>query len=260
MLFSPDLLLAFHGGPLPQAVIDQRPLWFALMAFLGATLVVRMAAFDILGGLLCGLLLLLVCVIVRDGMKELPKLSLVFGMLCGLNFFFYMLPLLANLISGRTERHTRVVGSASYDNTQEMTYTLVVRTTAFFDAKSGLLYNLQSAGMLMMPLCMLLGSYLGVTAHHEIQRHMPPLLGSEDSEVGDSEVGDAAGGDQVARAAASGRGNRNTRAATAYGSLAGRLTAATATNGPSQSRRWDPFARSSTGSQAFQGVAHKLAD
>lgn len=184
MLFSPDLLLTLNGGPPPQAVIDKRPLWFVLMFFLGLTLVLRMAAFDIMGGLLCGLLLLLATIIVRDGMRELPKFSLIFGMLCGINFFFYILPLLSNLIGGRSERHIDPVESVSYSNTQQLTYTLTVRTTPFFDKRASLMYNIQSAGMLTMPISMLLGAYLGISAHQEVQRHSPTLFGTEDGEMG----------------------------------------------------------------------------
>mmetsp|Transcript_61833 Transcript_61833/g.143897 ORF Transcript_61833/g.143897 Transcript_61833/m.143897 type:complete len:261 (-) Transcript_61833:299-1081(-) len=260
MLFSPDLLLTLHGGPPPQAVINKRPLWFLLMTLLGATLLLRMAAFDIMGGLLCGLLLLLACVIVRDGMKELPKFSLIFGMLCGINFFFYILPLLSNIVGGRSERRIEPVESVTYSNTQQLTYTLTVKTTPFFDKRASLLYNIQSAGMLTMPLCMLLGAYLGVSAHQEVQRHSTRLLatptaGEEDGELGISASTPAPGGGAAVpgRDRHAGSDNRSTNRAirhgAIYGAALGRATA------PPQGEPGQKETR-----KAFQGTAHKLGD
>lgn len=255
MLFSPDFLMSLHGGPPPQAVINKRPLWFLLMLLLGGTLLLRMAAFDIMGGLLCGLLLLLACVIVRDGMRELPKFSLIFGMLCGINFFFYILPLLSNLVGGRSERRVEPVESVSYHNTQQLTYTLTVKTTPFFDKKASMLYNIQSAGMLTMPLCMLLGAYLGVTAHQEVQRYSSRLLSGSPSSEEDGEMGAGQPAPAAAQPGAPG-GRRNSgsgrsmRHGAIYGAALGRA-AAPPQNEPAQPKEQ---------TRAFQGQAHKLGD
>mmetsp|Transcript_125323 Transcript_125323/g.348711 ORF Transcript_125323/g.348711 Transcript_125323/m.348711 type:complete len:254 (-) Transcript_125323:114-875(-) len=251
MLFSPDLLLTLQGGPPPQAVLNKRPLWFLLMVLLGCTLLLRMAAFDIMGGLLCGLLLLLACVIVRDGMKELPKFSLIFGMLCGINFFFYILPLLSNIVSGRSERRIEPVESVSYSNTQQLTYTLTVKTTPFFDKKATLLYNVQSMGMLAMPVCMLLGAYLGITAHQEIQRYSsrllaPAIAGDDDGELGAE--GNAAPGSRENARAAIGSLHRGLRHGAVYGAALGRATAPPQAEAPAPKDQ----------QKAFQGTAHKL--
>jgi len=225
------------------------------MLLLGFTLLLRMAAFDIMGGLLCGLLLLLACVIVRDGMRELPKFSLIFGMLCGINFFFYILPLLSSVVGGRSERRVEPVESVSYSNTQQLTYTLTVKTTPFFDKRASLLYNVQSAGMLSMPLCMLLGAYLGVTAHQEVQRHSTRLLsgsasGDEDGELGLGAAAAAAGAAQAREARRGAGANRPGRHGAIYGAALGRAV------GPPQSEPGQ--AKEQT--MAFQGTAHKLGD
>jgi len=254
MLFSPDLILSLHGSPPPQTVLDKRPVWFVLMLLLGATILLRMAAFDIMGGLLCGLLLLLAAVIVRDGMRELPKFSLIFGVLCGINFFFYIFPLLSNLVGGRSERRIDPVESVTYSNTQQLTYTLTVRTTPFFDHKGSVLYNVQSAGMLAMPLCMLLGAYLGIAAHQEVQRHSRSFFGADDGELGLDEplaqgpAGRAQGMDGGAGPDV-GAAVRLARQGIMYGTAGGRTAGSAAEEGGHKDR-----------ALAFQGRAHKLGD
>lgn len=272
MFFSPDMLMAMQGSPPPQGVLDKRPLWFVLMMLLGLTLFLRMAAFDILGGLLCGLLLILVVVITRDGMKELPKFGLIFGLLCGINFFFYVLPVLSSVMSGRSERRIEPVDSVSYgDNSQRLTYTMTVRTKPFFDPRGSLLYNVQSAGMLAMPFCMLLGTYLGVSAHQEIARHSGSFFRDDESDDLDlarpGRYGAVAGGDaSVANgrgdvAAADGGGIIRGTAATA--AAAAVATVRAARHGAVFGAAVDRLSPGSRGppvpqQKAFQGTAHKL--
>lgn len=196
MAFSPDLFMAMHGLPPPQAVLDKRPTWYVLIALLGLTFGLRMAALDIMGGLLCGLLLILACLMIRDGMRELPKFSLIFGVLCGVNFFFYILPVLLSVVEGRSERHIDPVRHKSHSGVQQLTYTLTVKTTPFFDAHAGLLYNVQSLGMLTMLVCMFLGFYLGLVCHREIASASSGFLSADDVE----------GGSESARAAPNGQG------------------------------------------------------
>lgn len=182
MLLSPEMLLV--TGPPPQSVLNQRPLWLTLMGVLGVTLVLRVMVMDILGSLLCGLMACLAAVVIRDGMRELPKFSLMFGLLCGINCIFYAIPVLGSVVSGRSERHVDPVDSSTYQDKsghmQRLTYTLTVRTSAFFDVHRGLLYNVQSLGELMMPLAMLFGTYLGFTAHNEFQNHISEYVIDEE--------------------------------------------------------------------------------
>jgi len=175
MLLSPELLFAAAGPP-PQSVVNKRPLWYLLIVMLAATFFLRMLTVDIMGGVLCALLLSLAVIMVRDGMKDLPKFGLVFGLLCSINFLFYVLPAVTAVIAGRSERKIVPVESLTVKNVQKLTYTLIVRTTSFFDADAGLLYNIQSCGMIAMPLCMLIGSFLGASAHYDIHRRTSRLL------------------------------------------------------------------------------------
>lgn len=163
--------------PPPQAVVNQRPAWLFLIALLGGTLLLRLVALDVLGTLLCGLLMLLSAVIIRDGMHELPKFSLLFGLLCGINLSFNIMTTVSSMLGGRVSQHVDPLGSQDFvdanTHTHQLTYTLTVHHTPFFDATRGLLYNVQSVGMIAMPVSMLLGMYLGISAHMEILRLNP---------------------------------------------------------------------------------------
>lgn len=177
MLFSPDTLLP--TGPPPQAVLDQRWLWQILLALLGITLCLRLIGLDVAGALLTGLMLYFGIVMTRDGMQEMAKYAIVYAMLCGLNFFFDVLPLITEL-GGRVSKTTEPVSSTtSPDGVQKTTYTLTTETTPFFDPSQGFIYNVQSCAMITSPICMALGWYLATTAHTEMQRHSPELFQDE---------------------------------------------------------------------------------
>jgi len=241
-----DMVLSMQGMPPPQAVLNKRPLWFCLMSLLSCTIFLRMAAFDIMGALLCGLLLLLSVVMVRDGMRELPKFGMIFGVLCTITFFFYALPLLSSLIGGRAERRVTPVETVRSSHTHQVTYQMTIKTTPFFDPKAPLLYNIQSTGMLAMPLCMLLGAYLGITAHQELQRHVPSFLRHDGEGVfdGPPELGQghALAGERQGGQRVGGHGP-------VYGAAAGMASAA------GSQQEVEPGQKG-----AFQGRAHKLTD
>jgi len=178
-MFLSNTMLTISSPP-PQAVLDKRPLWFVLIGILGITLILRVINLDILAGLLCALMICLSCIIIRDGMRDLPKFGLMFGLLCGINFVFYFMPIASSLILGKTEQHivpamTSGGGSGAsggYGSDRHLTYTLMVRTTPFFDFHKGFLYNAGSVGELLLPVAMLLGTYLGISAHYEYQSHI----------------------------------------------------------------------------------------
>lgn len=225
--------------PPPQAIVNQRPWWLVLVLVLGSTLIFRLLSLDLLGGLLCALMICLCVVILRDGMRELPKFGLMFGLLCGVNFVFYAMPVLGFLISGRTEQHVQPVDSADlgdkYSHTHRLTYTLTVKTMPFFDFSKGLLYNAQSMGELLMPIAMLMGTYLGISAHYEFQSHMVDMLPDEDD-------------DEIGREEALMDDPRNAALAAGYGAILGAATGGV----PGQ-------ASDKPSHKAFTGTAHKLA-
>lgn len=176
-MFLSNTMLTITSPP-PQAVLDKRPLWFVLIGVLGLTLILRVINLDILAGLLCALMICLSCIIIRDGMRDLPKFGLMFGLLCGINFVFYFMPIASSLILGKTEQHIVPAprggsgASDGYENDRHLEYTLMVRTTSFFDVKKGFIYNAGSVGELLLPVAMLLGTYLGISAHYEYQSHI----------------------------------------------------------------------------------------
>lgn len=181
MLFSPELLLPV-GRP-PQEVLDQYSSWKFMLALLAITLILRLIGLDVAGALLTGLMLCFGIVMTRDEMQEMTKYALVYAVLCGLNFFFDILPLVTEL-GGRVTRSTEP-GPTATDNhgTRQTSYTLTTRTTPFFDREQGLIYNVQSLAMILSPLSMALGVYLSLSAHNEIHRGISYLDDESDDIV-----------------------------------------------------------------------------
>lgn len=234
------------SGPPPQAVLDQRWLWQVLLLFLGATFALRLIGLDIAGALLSGLMLCFGVIMTRDGMQEIAKYALVYAVLCGLNFFFDILPLITEL-GGRVSRTTEpVTATTDAHGVQQTTYTLTTKTTPFFDMKQGFVYNVQSLAMILSPLCMALGVYLSITAHNEIQRHAPALF--------DDDFGADFGRAQNVAAAAGAAGAPPPARANSAGAGAG-LRANGGSAGSSGSRA-GPTPRETF--EHFQGTGYKL--
>jgi len=193
----------------------------------------RLIGLDIAGALLTMLMLCFGVIMLRDGMAEMANYALVYTMLCGLNFFFDILPLITEL-GGRTTRSTAPVGmSTDIHGVKETTFTLTTKTTPFFDREEGLIYNVQSLAMIVSPICMALGGYLAFTAHTEMQlRDGPmPALDSDLVEFGRQPPAPTPGG---------------------------RSRSATIGSGPStSSRAHSTLVRESF--ERFQGTGHKLS-
>jgi len=235
MLLSPELLLPM--GPPPQAVLDQRWLWNVLLFLVTAVFVLRLVGLDIAGALLSGLMLCFGIIMTRDGMQDMAKYALVYAVLCGLNFFFDILPLITEL-GGRMTRVAQVDGSsADQTGLRSTTYTMTTRITPFFDWSQGVVYNCQSMSMLISPIAMALGVYLSISAHNEIQRHTMPLWDGDLEDFGRA----------FPPAPPVGIGARN-RAVGGSGST------------PPQSRATSSSAQGRETYERFTGVAHKLGD
>ncbi|CAJ1331901.1 unnamed protein product [Effrenium voratum] len=87
---------------------DQLCLWKLLMCGFGAVLMLQVVAMDMAGAMLTVLLLAFGWIMLRDGMVEMAKYALIYAVLCGLNFFFEILPLFSEL-SGRVTRRAEFV-------------------------------------------------------------------------------------------------------------------------------------------------------
>eukprot|EP00930_Biecheleria_cincta_P088608 TRINITY_DN77865_c0_g1_i1.p1 TRINITY_DN77865_c0_g1~~TRINITY_DN77865_c0_g1_i1.p1 ORF type:complete len:250 (+),score=32.47 TRINITY_DN77865_c0_g1_i1:46-795(+) len=171
MLLSAEQWL--HAGPPPQVILDQVWLWKWLIIGLCAVLVLKVIVIDIAGALLTALLMGFATLMLKDGMKDMPKYALVYAVLCGLNFFFDLLPLLSELC-GRTTRENDVKRfPAIFNGTFVTQYTVTTKVTSFFDPRLGFAYNAESMGMLLEPIFLALGCYLATVAHSEIQAVLP---------------------------------------------------------------------------------------
>mmetsp|Transcript_28018 Transcript_28018/g.63431 ORF Transcript_28018/g.63431 Transcript_28018/m.63431 type:complete len:211 (+) Transcript_28018:52-684(+) len=170
MLFS-SMLLALPGHT-PASVVCKWPYWYMLIFFLIVLSLMNLMALEIIGSLLSCLMLFLAWMIVRNNMLEAPKYVVIYAVLCVLNFFFDIVPLIMSL-HGRSAVTVEPGYSTSFEGIEQTTYTRTVRTTTFFDLKQGLLYNIESVSMILSPLSMLIGTYLAVRAQCEIQQAMP---------------------------------------------------------------------------------------
>lgn len=171
------------SGPPPQAILSQRWMWHILLTLLAASFMLRFLGLDVPGALLSGLMLCFAVVMTRDGMQEISRYALVFTVLCSLNFFFDILPLLTEL-GGRVQSQTMPVTAKSGNGMHQTVYTVTVKTTPFFDSRGGFVYNVQSLGMVVSPMAMALGVYLALSAHSELQRTLTGVFDEEWQEAG----------------------------------------------------------------------------
>lgn len=164
MLLSPELLVV--PGPPPQAVLDQRSCWRILIFLLAVTFVLRMIGLDIAGALLSAVMLSFAVLCTRDGLADLCRYALIYGVLSLMNLVFDLLPLLY-CWSGRMESEVTPMDPAG---DERAAYTVTTESHPFFDLSQGLAYNAQSVAMITSPIAMCLGAYLGITAHNELHR------------------------------------------------------------------------------------------
>jgi len=176
--------LGMPEGPPPQAIIDKKWLWHVLLVLLCMCFLTRFIGLDIPGALLSGLMLCFVVIMTRDGMSEIMRYSLVFAVLCFLNFFFDLLPLMTEL-GGRVQSKTVPVQTThGVGGSRQTEYRMIVTARPFFDGAEGFIYNLQSFSMILSPITMALGCYLAVSAHLEVQRVMPDYFADDLREDG----------------------------------------------------------------------------
>uniref|UniRef100_A0A7S0AAG0 Uncharacterized protein n=1 Tax=Pyrodinium bahamense TaxID=73915 RepID=A0A7S0AAG0_9DINO len=181
-------LLPHASIPPPPGLLEQELRWRVLLVLLGITFALRVITFDVCGLILCGILLCLGVVMVRDRMKYMGKYAMVFCVLSGINLFFDVMPLIVEL-GGRTTQvrvpahpsSTRMPGAKLPGHSRgdgSQAYTLRTKVTPFFDGSQGFIYNVQSLSMILAPISMAYGVFLGCRAHFMIQRHAL-LLGDD---------------------------------------------------------------------------------
>lgn len=246
MFLSGDMFVL--EGPPPQDLLDKRWLWRFLLAILAVTFVLRIIGGDIAGAVLSGLMLCFGVVMVRDGMQEMMRYALTYGILCTLNFVLDIVPLIMGL-NGRVRRHTEPVAVINSKGVQQITYTLTKRTTPFFSAAEGFIYNAQSLAMLLSPICMLLGACLSLSAHLAYQRTMAPLLDQDIPQQLPANLGNLP--QQIAEA-------RQAAAAQAASARAEGRPAPTLSNADARNRPVGQGANPQLTFESFQGQGYKL--
>jgi len=171
----------------PQAVVNQKPLWQLLLVLLFLTFILCLLGVDISGALLSGLTLWVACLMLRDGMTELSRYAMCFGMVCCLCLLFDILPLLTE-ITGRVQSQTQATPTIGPDGQEEIRYTVTTKKTPLFDLKMGFVYNVQSVTLFVSPVAYGLGMYLAMTAHQELQR-LHPAFNEDLAEAGIGAMG-----------------------------------------------------------------------
>mmetsp|Transcript_41759 Transcript_41759/g.66693 ORF Transcript_41759/g.66693 Transcript_41759/m.66693 type:complete len:222 (+) Transcript_41759:71-736(+) len=161
-------------GPPPQALLNQKWLWHTLCVLFLLVTIICLLGVMVSEALMSALMLWLACIMLHDGMHEMPRYAFVYGLLCCLNFFFDMLPLLTEL-NGRIQSQTEETTEVGPNGVPEIVYVVTTRKTPLFDGKLGLTYNLQTIAMFIMPITYGLGIYLGFSAHASIQQTMDDL-------------------------------------------------------------------------------------
>jgi len=169
------MLFSFSGGPvsawtgqIPKTITDMKYLWQVLLLLLVGLAGLRFLTHDYIGGVVACVLLSLCSTIMADGMDEVPRFSLIFGVLCSLCFFLDAVPLFASL-AGRSDFSVTSIGSSTHGNIKQEVFTNSLSTTPFFESKRGFVYNGGSVAMILGPFCTLLGACLGLHAYLELE-------------------------------------------------------------------------------------------
>eukprot|EP00927_Polykrikos_kofoidii_P025496 TRINITY_DN22890_c0_g1_i2.p1 TRINITY_DN22890_c0_g1~~TRINITY_DN22890_c0_g1_i2.p1 ORF type:complete len:137 (-),score=15.31 TRINITY_DN22890_c0_g1_i2:180-590(-) len=130
MVFAREMT---YSSPLPQSVLDQRKWWQLQFVLLGVTFALRLIGADFAGALLSAVMLSVSIVMTRDGMAELRKYSLAYGVLSLMNFIFDLL-LLSYAVTGRTD--TEVPEFPADDGSSE-SFGVTATTYPFIDFSRG---------------------------------------------------------------------------------------------------------------------------
>merc|ERR1719160_1349645 len=92
------------NGPVPEDMKNsQAKFWWSLMIAFAVVCGGRLLFLDIFGALIAGMMAFLVHYMVKDEFENMPRLLVMFGMLCAFNAFFETLPLM-QAMGGRISR------------------------------------------------------------------------------------------------------------------------------------------------------------
>mmetsp|Transcript_85170 Transcript_85170/g.237729 ORF Transcript_85170/g.237729 Transcript_85170/m.237729 type:complete len:230 (-) Transcript_85170:58-747(-) len=165
----------YPSGPPPEAILNRRPLWHLVILLLAAVALLRFLAFDVIGGTLTVLLLCMAVVMISDGMQELSRYALVFGIVCCICAIMDGVALVAG-IAGHAKVHIKPLSYTVHDGVKHYTYEERKTYSPFLDRHGGLVNNLKDITMIISPAVLLLASYLGFHAHWSSEIALLPLL------------------------------------------------------------------------------------
>lgn len=165
---------AMPPGPPPKDVVDARPMWMLLFGLLIVCCACRITGADFFGALLSGIMAGIVYYMTKDGFENMPRMIMMFGILCAFNTFFEILPLISDL-RGRTEQKVEEVKGAGgeVDTSLQKQFTVTLETHPFFDASMGIAYNAQSFAIVLSPLTMIFGAVLSYYAFQAFSAMAP---------------------------------------------------------------------------------------
>eukprot|EP00929_Paragymnodinium_shiwhaense_P103962 TRINITY_DN6784_c2_g1_i1.p1 TRINITY_DN6784_c2_g1~~TRINITY_DN6784_c2_g1_i1.p1 ORF type:complete len:234 (+),score=51.28 TRINITY_DN6784_c2_g1_i1:110-811(+) len=187
--------------PVPEVVKDSHSRWWRCYMWMLLTLcVMRLFALDVIGALVTGIMAYLVHFITRDNCERMTQcIVLMYGFMCMLNLLLETVVLFQQ-VSGRREQHM----SAKQIDSKSTTYTITEDKHAFFDQTMGPLYNMQSACMVLSPLCQLIGASLCYYTYHAYPRS---VFEEPDDGFGRQGLGGRGGGGNGGNYGAGGYGN-----------------------------------------------------
>lgn len=170
-LFSLDHHAGTHSVPPPVALMAKKWQWNVLLILLFVIFILHLVTLDIAGAVICAMLFGLGVIMTRDGMRDMGKYCLIYSILCGLCFFFDILPLIQDM-KGRTTTSSKEPIAITTDSEMNTvrTFEIIEKQTPFFDKKEGFTYNLESFVMIFSPVLMLYGFYLAVSAYICVNR------------------------------------------------------------------------------------------
>lgn len=173
----------------PAAVREHYYLhWWVTTGLLYALCIARLTALDVFGAFNTGLVAFLGYYLVKDRCQKMSQCCvLYFGVLCLMNGFFDLLPLLAS-VQGRLTENTDSRPSEAGQKVYEVT----VEKHPFFDQEMGDFYNYQSLIMCVAPFVQLLGSLVAWKSYLEYPTFL--FADSDDEQASPRVVDDLSGG------------------------------------------------------------------
>jgi len=174
--------------PPPEIVLAQRWLWYVLIGLYVVLIALDLVISDFASALLVGLLLAFCWHMLQNGMHEMPKYALIYGVLCGLNLLFELMPLVSEL-QGRVSRSYELEEAPSWAHgVKKMVWRTTTMITPFFDPAMGFDYNAESAARLVTVTAMGLATWLAGSAHSAIEEQTFQLETTMRDYVGEGDL------------------------------------------------------------------------